>query len=630
MVWAYGLGWIMSNRINHAQLSLTIVSPTNIGGPEKLTTKDYMYNYDAGEVYLLNNYEWFRFLARHNKLAEFEAYMQDEMVRPNGRTMYDWAKNAIGASQLTKDTLGSAIGSIMKSSIYNKGRKNSLNDITPQIRGANGDVYIPGSSIKGVIDSAIVSHILRRDARFRATVQQKLKEILQKYRDFQYDKKRCKREIGSVLREVNKLIDRNIQVLFGNSEKRVNGILASAFRGVSVSDAMPMGVIKTEVLKKEDSCVEEDGTHDISVHRECILPNQQFSFTLTLDTAMTKEIGITSIDQVLDILQEDFDTTHKLLASKFKKVSPSVFKALDSANAYIGSNTGFIQKTIIMAAFTDDEKTGIDIIRAILDVNFQKAKHDSKDKFMAIELGITADPSIKIVQSIGSVLHGVLMELVGIEYAGQLHETGLRPYSQYIYFDKEKGQYIWRLSAVTAEAVERILRPALDMPEKIFLKQKRGHIYIQDRTILEETSYEALMAKFWSGEAEYAQAKLRCVTTTSFKVDQQYTIFPEAFRIYRYLLRQWNQFTTFEMMDSEDLLAALESAAFIRDYNLRMSMYGLEGVKIRGFRGEIVMQFKRNLVMQRILSLLTYYSQFTGLGIKTALGMGGVQSEVVQ
>ena len=383
MVWAYGLGWIMSNRINHAQLSLTIVSPTNIGGPEKLTTKDYMYNYDAGEVYLLNNYEWFRFLARHNKLAEFETYMQNEMVRPNGRTMYDWAKNTIGASQLTKDVLGPAIGSIMKSSIYNEGRKNSLNDITPQIRGANGEVYIPGSSIKGVIDSAIISHMLRRDARFRAAVQQKLKELLYKYRDFQYDKRRFKREFNSILREVNKLIDCNIQVLFKNSEKRVNGILASAFRGVSVSDAMPIESIKTEVLKKEDTCIDEDGTHEISVHRECILPNQKFSFTVTLDTAMTKEIGITSVDQVLAILQEDFDATHKLLASKFKKVSPSIFKALEPANAYIGSNTGFIQKTIIMAAFTDDEKTGIDIIRAILDMNFEKAKHATKDSSMA-------------------------------------------------------------------------------------------------------------------------------------------------------------------------------------------------------------------------------------------------------
>ena len=146
---------------------------------------------------------------------------------------------------------------------------------------------------------------------------------------------------------------------------------------------MPMSAIQTEVLKKEDSCVDEDGTHEISVHRECILPNQKFSFTLTLDTAITKEIGITSVDQVLEILQEDFDATHELLSSKFKKVSPSIFKALEPANAYIGSNTGFIQKTIIMAAFTDDEKTGIDIIRAILDINFGKAKHATKDSFMA-------------------------------------------------------------------------------------------------------------------------------------------------------------------------------------------------------------------------------------------------------
>ena len=368
----------MSKRIDHAQLLLTVVSPTNIGGPEILTTKDYMYNYDAGEVYLLNNYEWFRFLERHNKLAEFEAYMQDEMVRPNGRTMYDWAKNAIGASQLTKDTLGSAIGSIMKSSIYNKGRKNSLNDITPQIRGANGDVYIPGSSIKGVIDSAIISHMLRNNKAFRSNVQRELRKVLDVYK-----RKNARSLFKDIFKMVNLAILKHIHVLTNNEGKPFKGILASAFRGISISDAMPMDVIKTEVLKKEDSCIDEDGIHDISVHRECILPNQQFSFTLTLDTAMTKEIGITSIDQVLDILQEDFDATHKLLASKFKKVSPSVFKALDSANAYIGSNTGFIQKTIIMAAFTDDEKTGIDIIRAILDVNFQKAKHDSKDKFMA-------------------------------------------------------------------------------------------------------------------------------------------------------------------------------------------------------------------------------------------------------
>ena len=247
---------------------------------------------------------------------------------------------------------------------------------------------------------------------------------------------------------------------------------------------------------------------------------------------------------------------------------------------------------------------------------------------MSIELVIVADPSIKIVQSIGSVLHGVLMELVGTDYAGQLHEAGLRPYSQYVYFDKDRKQYIWRLSAVTVDAVNRIVRPMLEMPEKIFLKQKRGHLYLKDRTILEETSYDDLIHKFLRSDVFYTQAKLQCMSTTSFKVDKQYTIFPEAFRIYRYLLRQWNQFNTYGILDTTSLLDDLESGVFIRDYNLRMGIYGLEGIKIKGFRGQIIMQFKSNMELQRALALLSYYSQFTGLGIKTALGMGGVQSEI--
>ena len=61
-----------------------------------------------------------------------------------------------------------------------------------------------------------------------------------------------------------------------------------------------------------------------------------------------------------------------------------------------------------------------------------------------------------------------------------------------------------------------------------------------------------------------------------------------------------------------------------------MGIYSLEGIKIRGFRGQIVMQFKRNIELQKILALLSYYSQFTGLGIKTALGMGGVKCEIIE
>lgn len=378
-----GLEWIMSNRFDHAQLSLTIKSPTNIGGPETLSAKDYLYNYDVGEVYLLNNYEWFQFLDKHKKLKVFETYMQNEMIRSNGRTMYDWAKQTLGASNLTKAVLGPVVRSTMKASIYQADRKNSLNDIIPQIRSVDGQVYIPGSSIKGVINNAIISHLLRSKSELRSTVQERLHEVLRKYYDFQHDTRRCQREVRSALKNVERSLADSIHVLSNDRGDRFNGILASVFRGISVSDAMPSDKIQTEVLKKEDACVEEQGTHTISVFRECILPNQVFNFTITLDTAITKEIGITDVDQILHILQEDFKATRTLLTSKFKKVSSSVFSALDGANAYIGGNTGFIQKTVIMAAFKDNPSKGIEVIKAILDVNFSKDKHNIKDTHIA-------------------------------------------------------------------------------------------------------------------------------------------------------------------------------------------------------------------------------------------------------
>ncbi|MFR5650834.1 MAG: hypothetical protein ACLTK1_00470 [Veillonella parvula] len=150
-------------------------------------------------------------------------------------------------------------------------------------------------------------------------------------------------------------------------------------------------------------------------------------------------------------------------------------------------------------------------------------------EIMSVELVIAADPSIKIVQSIGSVLHGVLMEVVVQSMQVSYMNLAYVLIANIFILDKDKKQYIWRLSAVTADAVNRIVRPMLEICEKIFLKQKRGHIYIKSRTILEEICYEALINKFWSSDSLYTQAKLHCMSTTSFKVDQQYTIFPEAF-----------------------------------------------------------------------------------------------------
>ena len=57
----------------------------------------------------------------------------------------------------------------------------------------------------------------------------------------------------------------------------------------------------------------------------------------------------------------------------------------------------------------------------------------------AIEFDVHLDNGQKIVQSLGSVLHGVIMSCISNEYATFLHTTQMPPYHQYVYYDKERN-----------------------------------------------------------------------------------------------------------------------------------------------------------------------------------------------
>ena len=88
-----------------------------------------------------------------------------------------------------------------------------------------------------------------------------------------------------------------------------------------------------------------------------------------------------------------------------------------------------------------------------------------------LEIELELPPGEKINISMGSVMHGVLMEMLPPNFARQLHEENLRPFSQCIYFDKEKNKSVWRVGTLNDETYEEIILPLLEI-KKIFLRQK--------------------------------------------------------------------------------------------------------------------------------------------------------------
>lgn len=60
-------------------------------------------------------------------------------------------------------------------------------------------------------------------------------------------------------------------------------------------------------------------------------------------------------------------------------------------------------------------------------------------------------------------------------------------------------------------------------------------------------------------------------------------------------------------------------------YNVRTSKFHLEGVKITGFVGEIAILINGSDIMKKFVNVLFRIGEYTGIGIKSSLGMGAMK-----
>lgn len=241
------------------------------------------------------------------------------------------------------------------------------------------------------------------------------------------------------------------------------------------------------------------------------------------------------------------------------------------------------------------------------------------------EIELWPQGETRLYSASGSVLHGALMECVGRETASALHTESLRPYSQHVRFDKERGCSVWRIGTVSDEAYERIVLPVLDRSE-LYLKQKQIAVALGKHSLLQENTFAGLADEMFANCKPPKGVRISFLTTTSFKHDRRYDIFPELKRIFYSLIWRWNYYggpISLEQDGLEDVLA--QSCRIVR-YELRSQPYPLEHTAVFGFCGSLQLQCTGNDMTRRLIGLLFSLAPYTGIGIKTALGMGAVQT----
>lgn len=216
--------------------------------------------------------------------------------------------------------------------------------------------------------------------------------------------------------------------------------------------------------------------------------------------------------------------------------------------------------------------------------------------------------------------YAFLLENVSEDYADFLHLQGEKPISQYIYYNRNRNQSIWTVNLLNELAVNNF-SPILDTLKEVSLNTQR---FIVEKLKLKtiENNIELLEP---SSEILNYNYSLNFLTPTSFKQDGNYVIFPQVSLIMHSLINKWNFATPDYLIEDDDAFNLLLRGLRIKSYRLHSSVFPLKNVNITGFSGSITLNSHLSIPMLEIFKLLINFSQYSGIGVKTALGMGGIQ-----
>ncbi len=221
--------------------------------------------------------------------------------------------------------------------------------------------------------------------------------------------------------------------------------------------------------------------------------------------------------------------------------------------------------------------------------------------------------------NISSLLHGVLMELLSSEVQNMLHTmNNYSPLKQRLLLDKKEAN--WEIVSLSP-AIGNQLISLFENRKEIMIEYHQQKVDLLS-TEVELIDIKDLMKTYLNMNEVKKYINLKLLTPTSFKSNGQYDIFPEPTKIFRSIMLMFDEFNDEHHLFDRDTLHFIENNIKIIDYRLRSTRFHVEGVKIPSFIGEIRLKVNGPPQLAKFVHFLLAYGTYSGIGIKTSLGMG--------
>lgn len=365
----------MKNFLEVKKYRLKCISPVHIGSGTLLQPFEYLYDCANSMLYIPNREKWMLLLDDHNlteRFMEFLAKNADRIRRAEDAgkiNIYNWLiKNDVSPNEISSV----AERKVEVSPEYGRA---TLNTVNMAVQEVDGNLYIPGSSIKGMFRTGILFATLLNDEKLVNSFSKKLSYAMNG-RD-RFERKRLLSNLGS---EIEKEILRKLKF---DEKGGVKSAVNDVMRGVKVSDARPIEKYNSVLVQKLDISTHAGKTREIEkpipLFRECCKPGSEYEFTITLDKEMLKLANVKSIDIVIKCSKAYARRGLALQKEVFAEYYPNEFEEAKEADFFLGGGTGFLQKSLWFSICSDKNK-GMEMLKLYLDDNFHIHRHKQLDR----------------------------------------------------------------------------------------------------------------------------------------------------------------------------------------------------------------------------------------------------------
>lgn len=221
----------------------------------------------------------------------------------------------------------------------------------------------------------------------------------------------------------------------------------------------------------------------------------------------------------------------------------------------------------------------------------------------------------------GYKLYSALLEKSPVDFGEQAHIDGVTPVSQF-FFSERVDQAIWIVTLLGNQAEEKLIE-TLETLETLHLNKDRITLAVQKRHRMQIDDADELLSL---AKQHNGFHPLQFRTPTAFKSRGQYLNLPTPRLIVQSLIKKWNGCILECPIDDENNegMEALAAGLRFRAFQIQNQMYYLKGSSIPGFSGTILMENRLSGFHRQLLDALLLFAGYSGIGIKTTLGMGGV------